>query len=66
MIFLLDTSALIYLQSGKLMHGLPTGSYAYSVISEVIAASYAEAHNLPGCDNSVSTQNRNACFTRDL
>lgn len=33
--YLLDTNALIYLQGGRLAHGLPVGSYAFSVISEI-------------------------------
>lgn len=33
--YLLDTNALIYLQGGKLADGLPVGTYAYSVISEI-------------------------------
>jgi predicted nucleic acid-binding protein len=35
MTYLLDTNALIYLQSGRLAQGLPVGSYAFSVISEI-------------------------------
>jgi predicted nucleic acid-binding protein len=40
--YLLDTNALIYLQSGQLAHGLPAGSYAYSVISEIEVLSWPQ------------------------
>lgn len=40
--YLLDTNALIYLQSGKLAHALPAGSYAYSVISEIELLSWPQ------------------------
>lgn len=40
--FLLDTNALIHLQSGKLAHGLPAGAYAYSVISEIEVLSWPQ------------------------
>lgn len=33
--YLLDTNALIYFHDGKLAENLPTGQYAYSVISEI-------------------------------
>ena len=41
-IFLLDTNALIYLQSGQLTQGLPFGAYAYSVISEIEVLSWPQ------------------------
>ncbi|MDO9011835.1 MAG: PIN domain-containing protein [Gallionella sp.] len=40
--YLLDTNALIYLQGGKLAEGLPVGTYAYSVISEIELLSWPE------------------------
>ena len=40
--YLLDTNALIYLQGGKLADGLPVGTYAYSVISEIELLSWPE------------------------
>jgi predicted nucleic acid-binding protein len=43
--FPLDTNALIYLQGGKLAHGLPVGSYAYSVISEIELLSWPQIQN---------------------
>lgn len=43
--YLLDTNALIHLQKQKLAKGLPVGSYAYSVISEIELLSWP--HMLP-------------------
>lgn len=40
--YLLDTNALVYLQSGQLANGLPVGSYAYSVISEIEVLSWPQ------------------------
>jgi len=40
--YLFDTNALIYLQSGKLAHRLPVGSYSYSVISEIEVLSWPQ------------------------
>lgn len=40
--YLLDTNALIYIHDGKLAESLPTGYYAYSVISEIELLSWPE------------------------
>jgi len=40
--YLLDTNTLIYLQKGRLSSGIPVGSYAYSVISEIELLSWPQ------------------------
>jgi len=40
--YLFDTNALIYIHDGKLAESLPTGYYAYSVISEIELLSWPE------------------------
>ena len=40
--YLLDTNALIYFHDGKLEENLPTGQYAFSVISEIELLSWPD------------------------